>query len=190
MQPRGLEVVMSSTASYPKAAGPAGQTAGRAAGRVGALVAPDALLNPAPEAECRGARPKGIQRRPLGRRRVRRGAGGDQGTCRKTGPAWRMSRGGLPMRGRMAGEPPGPVMETQARTRMRAMGSHPSRGPGGASRIACTPLGSKRVSRVSAAALRPPPRGLSGSTQATGKPRRRTPLPHNLRLSFVRPRRG
>ena len=61
MQPGGLEVVMSSTASYPMAAGPAGQTAVRAAGRVGALVAPDALLNPAPEAECRGARPKEIR---------------------------------------------------------------------------------------------------------------------------------
>ena len=52
---------MSSTASYPMAAGPAGQTAVRAAGRVGALVAPGAPLNPASEAECRGARPKEIR---------------------------------------------------------------------------------------------------------------------------------
>ena len=43
------------------AAGPAGQAAVRAAGRVGALVAPGALLNPAPEAEGRGSLPKEIR---------------------------------------------------------------------------------------------------------------------------------
>ena len=43
------------------AAGPAGQTAVRAAGRVGALVAIGAFLTPAPETNCRGARPTEIK---------------------------------------------------------------------------------------------------------------------------------
>ena len=130
---------------------------------------------------------QGDQRRPEGRRRVRRGASGDQGTCRKAGPAWWTSRGGPPRRGRVAGEPSGPGMRNPGLlARMGAMGSHPSRGPGGASRIACTPPGSKRVSRVSAASTS----GAFRFTHATGKPRRRTPLPLNLWLSFARPRRG
>jgi hypothetical protein len=54
-KPRGCQ---SSPASYPKAAGPAGQTAGRATSGARALVAPGARLNPAPEADCRCARPR------------------------------------------------------------------------------------------------------------------------------------
>ena len=61
MQPRGLEVVMSSPASYPRAAGPVGETAGRATCGARASVAPGAPLKPASEAECRGARPKEIR---------------------------------------------------------------------------------------------------------------------------------
>ena len=67
MQLRVLEVVMSSPASYPKAAGPAGQTAGRATGGARALVAPGALLKPVSEAERRGARPKEISQEAPGR---------------------------------------------------------------------------------------------------------------------------
>ena len=85
----------------------------------------------------------------------------------KAGPAWWMSRGGPPRRGRVAGEPSGPGMgDPGLRARMGAMGSHPSRGPGGASRIACTPPGSKRVPP----AVRPPPRGLPGSRMRPGSP--------------------
>ena len=46
----------------------------------------------------------------------------------------------------MAGEPSGIRNgDPSPQARMGAMGSYPSRGPGGASRIACTPLGSKQV---------------------------------------------
>ena len=61
MQPRGPEVVMSAPASYPRAAGPVGETAGRATSGARALVAPGAFLNPASEANGRGARPKEIR---------------------------------------------------------------------------------------------------------------------------------
>ena len=67
-RPRGCHVI---PGVIPKAAGPAGQTAGRATCGVRALVAPGALLKPATEAERRGPRPIGVQRRPEGRRRVR-----------------------------------------------------------------------------------------------------------------------
>ena len=159
---------MSSTASYPKAAGPAGQTAGRAAGRVGALVAPGAPLNPASEAECRGARPKGDQRRPLGRRRVRRGAGGDQGTCRKAGPAWRMSRGGQPRRGRVAGAPLG--LGTRNPGSLARMGACGLASESRAGRCLANSMHATGVEARPPASVRPPPRGLSGSRMQPGSP--------------------
>ena len=68
------------------------------------------------------------------------------------GPAWRMSRGGPPKRNRVVGVPPGIRNgDPGLQARLGAMGSHPSRRPGGASRIACTPPGLKQVTRVSAA---------------------------------------
>ena len=99
MQPRGLEVVMSSTASYPKAAGLAGQAAGRATYRVRALVAPGALLNPASEADGRGARPKEIRGAQWGVAESGKGRAATKAHAGKTGPALWKSRGGSLGRG-------------------------------------------------------------------------------------------
>ena len=113
----------------------------------GPLVAPGALLNPASEADGRGARPKEIRGAQWGADESGRGRAAVKAHAGKTGPAWWKSRGGSLRRGREAGEPPGPKMRNPGPlARMGAMGSHPSRGPGGASRIACTPQGLKRVS--------------------------------------------
>jgi hypothetical protein len=167
MQPRSLEVVVSSPASYSRAAGPVGQTAGRATSGARALVAPGALLNPASEANGRGARPKEIRGAQWGADESGKGRAATKAHAGKAGPAWWMSRGGSLRRDRVAGEPLGPGMRNPGSlARMGAMGSHPSRGPGGASRIACTPPGSKRVPP----AVRPPPRGLPGSRMRPGSP--------------------
>ena len=106
-KPRGCQ---SSPASYPKAAGPAGQTAGRATSGARALVAPGARLNPAPEADCRGARPRRSEAPMGGRRRVRKGRAATKAHAGKTGPAWWKSRGGSLRRDQVAGEPLGPGM--------------------------------------------------------------------------------
>ena len=146
MQPRGLEVVMSSPASYPRAAGPAGQTAGRATCGARALVAPGALLKPvsrpdvAALAQRRSEAPSGVPTSPeRGERRLRHMQerqgphGGRAAGVRSGGAGWPASRSDLE-RG------------TQARRQgWEQVGSHPSRGLGGASRIACSPLRYKRV---------------------------------------------
>ena len=110
MQPRGLEVVLSSPASHPRAAGPVGQTAGRATSGARALVAPGALLNPASEADGRGALPKEFRGAQWGADESGRGRVATKAHAGKTGPARWMSSGGSLMRGRVAGEPLGPGM--------------------------------------------------------------------------------
>ena len=167
MQPRGPDVVMSSPASYPRAAGPVGQTVGRATSGARALVAPGALLNPASEADGRGARPKEIRGAQWGAAESGKGRAATKAHAGKTGPAWWVSRGGSLGRARWPACRPDPERGTQARWQgWGQVGSHPSRGPGDASRIACTPPGSKRVPP----AVRTPPRGLPGSHMRPGSP--------------------
>ena len=187
MQPRGLEVVMSSPASYPRAAGPVGQTAGRATSGARALVAPGALLNPASEADGRGARPKEIRGAQWGADESGKGRAATKAHAGKTGPAWWKSRGGSLRRGRVAGEPLGPGMRNPGPlARMGACGlASESR----AGRCLANSMHATGV-EASAAGSAASTSGASWFTHATGKPRRRTLLPLNLWFSFVRPRRG
>jgi hypothetical protein len=76
----------------------------------GPLVAPGALLNPASEADGRGARPKEIRGAQWGAAESEWGRAATKAHAGKTGPAWWMSRGGSLMRDRVAGEPLGPGM--------------------------------------------------------------------------------
>ena len=158
---------MSSPASYPKAAGPAGQTAGRATCGVRALVAPGALLKPASEAECRGTRPIGDQRRPVGRRRVR------------WRDEWR-PRHMRENRARRVGEPRGSAQEGpggRRAVRNRNGGSRPAdedegNGLASESRAGRCLANSMHATGVeaSAASVRPPPWGLPGSRMRPGSP--------------------
>ena len=150
----------------------------------GPLVAPGALLNPASEADGRGARPKEIRGAQWGAAESEWGRAATKAHAGKTGPAWWMSRGGSLMRDRVAGEPLGPGMRNPGLlARMGACGlASESR----AGRCLANSMHATGV-EASAAGSVASTSGASWFTHATGKPRRRTPLPLTLWLSFVRP---
>ena len=167
MQPRGLEVVMSSPASYPRAAGPAGQTAGRATCGVRALVAPGALLKPASEAESRGARPR------------RSEAPSGAPTSPERGE--RRPRHMRESRACMVGETRGSAQEGPGGRRAARTcngGSRPADKDGGnglasesrAGRCLANSMHATGVEASAPAAVRAPPRGLPGSCLRPGSP--------------------
>ena len=166
MQPRSLEVVVSSPASYSRAAGPVGQTAGRATSGARALVAPGALLNPASEADGRGARPKEIRGAQWGADESGKGRAATKAHAGKAGPAWWMSRGGSLRRDRVAGEPLGPGTRNPGLpARMGACGlASESR----AGRCLANSMHATGVEASAPASVRAPPRGLSGSRMRSG----------------------
>ena len=134
----------------------------------GPLVAPGALLNPASEADGRGARPKEIRGAQWGAAESGKGRAATKAHAGKTGPAGWKSRGGSLRRDRVAGEPLGPEMRNPGLlARMGACGlASESR----AGRCLANSMHATGVEASAPASVRPPPRGLSGSRLRPGSP--------------------